>query len=236
MIFARMNNAISHLLPKICEHPLNIALLKGTLPRHVFRFYLEQDYFYLSDFAQALNITAKKLSSKKHADELTAFSREIIQSRENLHLKYLGEPRSSRFFQPQRLNTAKIPVISFYTKHLLTTARTSTPAEAIASIIPCPLLYCTAGIKMLANPDFTVKNPYYSWILSYSNQQFTSAGKSMVRIAEELGNKTPCPIIKENMISAFVKSAEYEILFLDSVYKNMDAANESHMQNTRAFK
>lgn len=231
MSFMRMRNAVTHLIPKVYNHPVNEALFDGTLPWHVFRFYLEQDYLYLHDFSKALMLVSNKLASDKHANSFKIFSEEALDTQRNLHLKYLGEPRSLRLFSSRQFSEKKIPIISDYTTDLITTANDSPTEEAVAGLIPCFWLYNAVGKKMLNSPGYNIHNPYHLWIMSYSSEQFTSSTKLIIQIADELANATSCPIRKKNMVAAFVKSTKYEILFLDSVYKKMDISNKPIAQN-----
>lgn len=230
MSFARMYNAISHLLPKALNHPVNEGILNGTFPWHAFRFYIEQDYLYLHDFSKALMIVSNKLTSDKHANEFKIFSEEALDTQRNLHLKYLGEPPSLRLFSSRQFPVKKIPIISQYTKHLY--SATNLPAEeAVPTFIPCYLLYYLLGKKMLDTPSYNTQNPYHLWILSSTSVQFTSSVKSIIQISDELANSVSCPVRKQNMVSAFVKSTQYEICFWDSVYKKMDPQNEPISKN-----
>ena len=226
MSFLRMRSAISHLLPKIYEHPFNKALYQGILPKRIFRFYLEQDALYLHDFSKALMLTSHRCSDPNHAKQFKTLAEEILDTERNLHFKYLGDTRSPGLFNFKKTPIEKIPVVSEYTQHLLRAAKTSPVEEAVASFIPCFWIYSDLGRRMPSMPDYSINNPYHSWIASYSNDQFTSASKSIIETAEELYNSISCPIKHRNMVSAFVKSTEYEILFWDSAYKKMEQSNE----------
>ncbi len=217
MPFLRMRNAISHLLPKIYEHPFNRELYQGTLPKETFRFYLEQDALYLRGFSKALMLTSSRLTATRHAEQFKLFSEEALDTERNLHTKYLGNTRSSGLFY---IRKTPIKAISDYTQHLLNTAKNFPIEEAVASLIPCFWIYSDLGKKMSTYKIET--NPYRSWILSYSNIQFTKAAEAIIQIADELGDT---PIKQNKMISAFIKSTEYEILFWDNAYKAMEQSN-----------
>lgn len=230
MSFMRMSSAVSHLLPRVYEHRFNQKLVTGTLPRNTFRFYIEQDFLYLSDFAKALRVISHRLIMETHAREFEKFSGQVVEAQQSLHGEYLREAQSFQLFQSIKTPVKKIPIISDYTNHLLLGANHSPIEIAVASLIPCFWLYSELGKKMLAEPNYNRNNPYHLWISSYSNKEFISSTESIIKIAEELSNSISCPVMKESMVSAmvsaFVKSTEYEILFLDDVCKEMDKSNE----------
>lgn len=223
MIFLRMQSAVSHLISNIHEHPFNRELSQGTLPKKIFRFYLEQDALYLRDFSKVLMLVSYRFTTAEHAQQLKMIAEEIIDTERNLHFKYLGIPKSPRLFHP---SIEKTPVVSDYTKHLLKTANTSPIEVAVASIIPCFWIYNELGKKILSTPSYNKNNPYHIWISSYTNNQFRSAAESIIQITNGLGNVISCPIRQNNMVSAFVKSTEYELLFWDNVYKTIEQPKE----------
>ncbi len=234
MIFPELCGAVSHLLPKIHDHQFNKNLCLGTLPKKIFRFYLEQDALYLSDFSRALMLTSNRLSTDKHITQFKRLSHEILDTERNLHFKYLGELRSPGLFGARNISLEKISVVADYTQHLLRTASDSPVEEAVASFIPCFWIYGDLGKKMLSMPNYNASNPYHAWISSYSNNQFTSAGKSIVETAEELVSTISCAVKKNNVVSAFVKSTEYELLFLNHISEKMEDANA--LQREHQFK
>lgn len=216
MCFMRMRHAASHLDSKIFEHPFNKELHLGTLPKPIFRLFLEQDALYLTDLANALELIAKRTPIDKHAKQLNLFSENIYRAQKNLHFNYLGQSQSPGFFNSNK-SIEKIPVISDYTHYLIKTAMHSPLEIAIASLIPCFWIYSQLGKKMAENP--IQANPYHAWISSYSRPNFILSGVLLISIMEELGDAITCPIKQANMVSAFVTSTKFELAFWDEVYQ-----------------
>lgn len=219
---SRMHRAVSHLLPKIYQHPFNQALYQGTLSRDIFRCYVEQDALYLADFANALRVVSSRFNNSQYAQKFNVIAKEIIDTERNLHFKYLGEPRAPRLFSHQRKVKEKIPAVSAYTGYLLATVTHRSLEEAVACLVPCFAIYNQLGDKMRVQGD----HPYSNWIRSYSNEQFTAATKSMIQIVNEMGETVSCPGQQNKMISAYVTSTQHEIAFWDSVYPNIGQQNE----------
>ncbi len=216
MPFSKMREAILPLLPRIVEHPFNKELSEGTLPKRIFRFYVEQDALYLSDFGRALNLISKRCITPSHTKHFRLLADQILHTEKNLHLKYLGKYHSFNLFQDRR-KPEKIPAVSNYTNHILNKAQNGTLEEAIASVMPCFWIYNHLGKKMTTLPSYHIHNPYYAWISSYSTEQFTHAGKKLIQIIEELESENSS-YAQQNTISAFIQSTEYELLFWDSAY------------------
>lgn len=225
MKFDQLRHAIAHLLPRLYEHPFNQALMKGSLERYRFKFYLEQDFLYLNDFAKALLITSSRMTRQEHSSELKKFSNEVTSTQYNLHRKYLGESQSFRFFQRRDGCSKKIPVIENYTNHLILSSRVDPVGVAIASLVPCFYLYNEFGRKMINEMNHSHLNPYELWILSYSNKQFSCATQSIIRIFEEVSSSISDEE-QNSLVLAFTKSTEFEISFLDSIFEMQEQSNE----------
>lgn len=223
--FDQLRHAISHLLPRLYEHPFNQGLIRGNLERFRFKFYLEQDFLYLNEFSKALMLASSRVTRCEHASELKKFSNEVSSFQYTFHRKYLAEFQSFRFFNSREGFLNKIPVIENYTNHLLFSAQVAPVEVAIASFVPCFYLYNELGIKMLREMNRSHLNPYELWILSYSNKQFSCATQSIIRIFEEVSSSISLEEAK-SIVHAFTTSTEFEISFLDSVFEIQEQANE----------
>lgn len=225
MKFDQLRHAISHLLPRLYEHPFNQALMTGSLERYRFRFYLDQDFLYLNDFAKSLMVTSSRMTRYEHSSELKKFVNEVTSTQYNLHREYLGESQSFRFFQPGEGYSKKIPVIEKYTNHLLFSSRVAPIEVALASLVPCFYLYNEIGLKMLREMNHSHLNPYKLWILSYSHKRFSYATQSIIRIFEEVSSSISDEE-QNSVVLAFTKSTEFEISFLDSIFEMQEQSNE----------
>ena len=203
-----------YLFEKIHTHPFNIALGNGTLSMHTFRSFLQQDRLYLLDFSRALQRTAMRLPNPQHQGLFYQLSAEARKTQINLHNKYLLHQQTPTLFQSTQLPTSKIPVIFYYTEHLLTLATRSPVDVAVASLIPCFFIYSTLGLHMRTH--ITNRNPYRLWIESYSSDQFLLSTQSIIQIINELGGDPGCSD-DQIIIAAFIKSIEFEISFWDSI-------------------
>lgn len=226
MTYARMYNVVSRVMPTIYHHTFNQQLNAGTLPAKTFRLYLEQDALYLSDFSKALHLTSKRLPCNQHAAQFKKFSEDIFQSECKLHRRYLSQVDSVRLFRSSKSPVEKIPVIAHYTAYLLKAAQTAPIEVAVASMVPCFWIYNELGKKMVSHNN-SMNHPYRDWIASYSSERHDHAVRSIIRIAEELGDTTLCTIKQKAMVTAFTKSIEFEIGFWDSVCEKMKFINSS---------
>ncbi len=64
---------VSEVYKAIIEHPFNQELAQGTLSKSAFACYIEQDSFYLNEFARCHAIVASKIPTE-HVRTFLAFS------------------------------------------------------------------------------------------------------------------------------------------------------------------
>jgi thiaminase (transcriptional activator TenA) len=61
-------------------------------------------------------------------------------------------------------------------------------------------------------------NPYRAWIDTYSDAAFGAAVRTVIGITDRAAAGTTAAV-RERMMSAFVRSSQYEWLFWDSAYQ-----------------
>lgn len=221
MLFQKMRLAITPHLTAIHMHPFNIDLGNGTLPKPVFRAFIEQDRLYYLDFSKALKQTATRLTHKEHQRLFFNLSDDILKTEAKLHQKYLAKNQFLSLFQPTHIATEKNMQITQYTEYLLATSSNAPIEVAVASVLPCFYIYSELGQQMKLN--LKENNPYRLFIGSYSSERFLSSTQSIINTVHELENKLGF-LEEKQMIEAFIKSTEFEISFWDSLYKTRRSA------------
>lgn len=215
MLFKKISEAIKPHLLKMHNHPFNIGLHRGTLPRSTFRNFLEQDRLYLKDYSNALKRIAIRLNNKQHQKLFHQLSEDTFKTHITLYPKYLPKSYPPSFFHCAQLPTTKILAVSNYTDYLLNVAKSAPIEIAVASLVPCFYLYSEVGLKLRS----TVRpnNPYKNWLESYSDASNLLSTQLAMNTLQELAFESSS-IEQKNMISAFVKSTEFELAIWDSIY------------------
>lgn len=209
-------------LAKIYAHSFNHELCAGTLRRDVFTSYLEQDALYLRDFSKALHVLANRFSDEPSKKLFEHLSKQMIQAELKVHKTHLGRVQRNTFFSSSpNILRPKTRIISDYTLHLLRTTNVAPLAEAVASCVPCFLVYKELGDQMKdrCDPD----NPYNDWIRSYRSPKFVAATSSIVEKLNELASQTNCPKSLEKINASFLSSLMYELHFFDTAHSLEDA-------------
>ncbi len=206
--FCRLQSATQTHMYKIHKHPFNLALEQGSLPLQSFREFLEQDKLYLQDFSRALDCVAQRMENIQQRDIIQNIADDILKAEINFHHKYLRHYPSPNFFQPQLKN----PTVASYTQFLLCNAQSVSIHVAIASLVPCFYIYSQLGLHM----QIQSPNPFQSWLASYTNPRFLNTTQEIIRLTNDLAKDVNSEA-QEQMITAFIKSTEFEIKFWDSI-------------------
>jgi len=150
------------------------GLKTGNLPKHIFREYLAQDYFFLETFAKAYGLAVSKskdkYSIKTLSELLMGVSEELI-----LHETYAKEwdiDLSNNYIKKATKN---------YTDFLDDTSKRLSSVEIMFAMTPCMRLYSWIG-KSLYEEDFN--NKYKEWIITYSDKSFENLVNSLENLIE----------------------------------------------------
>lgn len=206
----------SHITPiydAILAHPFNQELMRGSLSRERFEFYIKQDALYLMDFAKALSVLAAKSDGANRIIDFIKFAEGAIVAERGLHEFYLE-------FYGTTLDVSYAPACFAYTNYMLGTASLRSYEEGIAALLPCFWIYREVGNHIFATasslPSYS-SNPYKKWIEMYSSAEYSAVVDKMIAITDEVGAGTT-ETLRKKMREAFVYSSRLEWLFWESAY------------------
>ncbi|HXA20726.1 MAG TPA: thiaminase II [Acetobacteraceae bacterium] len=196
--------------------PFNTELAAGTLSRERFQGYIVQDALYLAQYSRVLALAGVK---GPDGATLQAFGRcavEAVAVEQALHERYLQEFG----IDPARLADAEpSPDCHGYTSFLLATAYHDPWEVSVAALLPCFWIYWDVGSRIAkrAAPD----NPYRAWIDTYADEGFGEAVRMVIGITDRAASATT-ESVRVRMMTAFVRSTQYEWLFWDGAYQQRD--------------
>lgn len=191
--------------------PFNTELAAGTLGRERFQHYITQDALYLGQFSRALALAAAKAPEAAIMQNFMQSALGAIAVERALHERYLREFGAD----PAALATAEpAPDCLAYTSFLLATAYHEPWEVLVAALLPCFWIYWDVGRTIAANS--TPENPYRAWIDTYADPQFGEAVERVIAIADQAA--AAAPAVRERMLAAFTRAAQYEFSFWDGAY------------------
>jgi thiaminase/transcriptional activator TenA len=193
--------------------PFNTELAAGTLSRERFQGYIVQDALYLGQYSRVLALAGVK---GPDGATLQAFGRcalEAVAVEQALHERYLQEFG----IDPARLTDAEpSPDCLGYTSFLLATAYHDPWEVLVAALLPCVWIYWDVGSRIARHAE--ANNPYRAWIDTYADEGFGEAVRMVIGITDRAASSTTSAV-QERMMTAFVRSTQYEWLFWDGAYQ-----------------
>ena len=207
--YETINNKTEVILNQIKEHPFIVKLMDGSLPNDIFRFYINQDALYLSEYKNVLAILGSKCQDENDTQFFLDSATGIINVEDVLHQKFLKN---------NEINNEPSPTCELYTSYLSRIVNTKSIEEGIAAVLPCFTIYKEVGDYIKENQTNIKDNPFQNWIDTYGGEDFAKSVKSAIHIANlhaENANKNTL----NKMNVAFQKASKLEWMFWDSAYK-----------------
>ncbi|MEQ9162499.1 MAG: thiaminase II, partial [Ilumatobacter fluminis] len=184
------------------------AMADGTLPPDAFRYYIEQNLYYLPEYARAMGLGLARATSDA---VMARFARSLAQIVD----VELGNNQALRDAVVDlgagdhggALEMA--PATQAYTNFLLATASTGDEVDVLAAILPCAWSYREIAIQY-RDP---VQHPVYSdWLRFFSSDEYSNY---LERLLDELDDLVG-PVAPERLSRLghlFRTGARYELAF-----------------------
>jgi thiaminase (transcriptional activator TenA) len=203
---ARLRQAIDAL-------PFNTELAAGTLSRARFQGYIVQDALYLGQYSRILLMAGVRGTDSEALRTFGSCALEAVAVEQALHERYLTEFG----VDPKRLEDAEpSPDCLGYTSFLLATAYHDPWEVLVAALLPCFWIYWDVGTRVAHHA--AKDNPYRAWIDTYADDAFGEAVRTVIGITDKAADATTAAI-RARMMTAFIRSTQYEWLFWDGAYQ-----------------
>lgn len=213
----RLRAACDTVWRSLHEHPFIRELADGTLPPEKFRFFLEQDDFYLREYARCLAFGAGKATTERELRYFTADLNQVLDDELPSNRALLD--RVIELGAEDRGGAREMaPATLAYTSYMNALALRGGPLEIMACLLPCAWSYVdiATGIRSGERPAHPV---YDGWIGYFSQPStvalLTSMREDFDRLVDE---ETSGPRIEE-LASTFRTSARLELSFWEMAYR-----------------
>jgi thiaminase/transcriptional activator TenA len=213
---ARLREQCDSIWAGLHAHPFLGELTRGILPLEAFRFFIEQDLFFLPEFARCMAMGAAK---SRGEDELEFFTRQLdgIIRLEIPSNRRLLEQVIALGAEDRGGSRAIAPANLAYTSFLLATAAAGGPLEIIAAILPCSWSYVeiARGLK-----DELTEHPVYSdWVGFYLEDTEAELVLDMRETFDNLTREAaPNELKRQQLTEIFMMSSRLEGMFWEMAY------------------
>jgi thiaminase (transcriptional activator TenA) len=188
----------------------NRELAAGTLDEARFRFYIEQDALYLDQYARILVMAGARGPDGVTLRLFGEWALEAVAVEQALHGQYLTR------FGAGAAPVEPSPDCLSYTSFLLATAYHDPWEVLMAALLPCFWIYWDVGNAI--GREAAADNKYRAWIDTYSDAGFGDAVRAVIAATDKAAANATDKI-RDRMMTAFIRSSQYEYLFWDGAYQ-----------------
>ena len=213
-LFARLHERAAPLRDRVYAHPFVGGLGDGSLAEDRFRYYMEQDYLFLIEYARVLALAAAR------ADDLTVAGRfaDLVQLTLNVEMELHRQAAWRAGVSPEALEAAApAPTTRAYTNHLRLTAETGDLTAIVAAILPCAYGYWEIASRLRANEGWDRHPLYADWIRIYTSDEYEAVALWLAELLDRLpgagGEREPA------LWETYLVSQRYEYLFWEMAYR-----------------
>ena len=196
-------------------HPFVSGIGDGTLPEERFRFYVRQDYLFLTDYGRLLALGAARAPRLEWMRRFAALAQAVLETEMDLHRQF-----AARWgITVEQLETERTaPATDAYCDYLLRTAALGDFAELAAALLPCMWSYAEIGQRLAAAglPDH---EGYAEWIAMYAGDDFEQLASWSRELTDAAAAEVAGPG-RRRMHAAFRASSEHELAFWDSAWSH----------------
>jgi thiaminase/transcriptional activator TenA len=193
------------------DHPFVVELAEGRLDDAAFRYWIEQDYRYLLDYARLFAVAGARARDEGTMTDLLDVAHTTLSHEMDLHREFAADYGVSR---ADLEGVEKAPTCEAYTSYLLRTAYEGSIAEISAALFPCGQGFLDVGEHAAALA--TEEHRYTPWIETYTGEEFREVVGTMRAFVDRCGEQYPGE--REAMREAFLTSARFEYQFWEMAY------------------
>jgi thiaminase/transcriptional activator TenA len=191
----------------------NRELAAGTLDETRFRFYITQDALYLDQYARILVMAGARGPDGATLRLFGECALEAVAVEQVLHSQYMTQ------FGVDPVDAEPSPDCLGYTSFLLATAYHEPWEVLMAAVLPCFWIYWDVGNAIAR--EAAADNKYRAWINTYSDEAFGNAVRAVIAATDKAADDGT-DAVRARMMTAFIRSSQYEYLFWDGAYQQRD--------------
>jgi len=188
----------------------NRELAAGTLDQARFQFYITQDALYLDQYARILAMAGARGPDGATLRLFAESALEAVAVEQVLHSQYMTQ------FGVDLSDVGPSPDCLSYTSFLLATAYHEPWEVLMAALLPCFWIYWDVGNAIAR--EAAADNKYRAWIDTYSDEGFGKAVRAVIAATDKAA-ACATDFVRGRMMTAFIRSSQYEYLFWDGAYQ-----------------
>ncbi|WP_105956990.1 thiaminase II [Apilactobacillus quenuiae] len=219
MFSDELKQSANPILQSIFKHQFIEGIKNGKVDDSILKFYVEQDYQYLSEF---MKIYASIIPLLKDRNDIRFFNNNIdfILNDEIHHHKIFCKVANLKYEDLK--NATPSPKAYLYQLHMYKAVNSGQILNILAALLPCPWTYNEIAKKIMQSNINLDKNPFKDWINFYLEEDQDNSLTNrlfimLVKFANNLNNEK-----LDEAKSYFLKSCELEWQFWQQAFYKED--------------
>ena len=196
------------------EHPMVTQLGEGTLDEAPFRYWVRQDYVYLTEYSRVFALGAANAPDLARMGRFAELLDATLNTEMDLHREYAADFGISA---TDLESTDPSPTTRAYTDFLVRVAATGTFGDLVAALLPCMWGFHETAVRLRADglPD---EERYAEWIRTYSDEDFAALAEWCKDLMADVAAESTAAD-RERYRDLFRTSARYEYRFWDAAWR-----------------
>lgn len=208
-------NAATPVFDKITAHPFITEMMDGTLPMDKFMYYIRQDSLYMKHYSEVMSFMADRIPEPEISSLFRKLAEDNIEAEKEMH-KFFVSPGTDSAGSEMLSDEKMSPTCLLLVSHLRMQAASPSLEVAMASVLPCFLVYQRTGEHIFRGCR-REGNPYMKWIETYAADEFDTSVSALMSICDNMA--ASCPGQADAMTEAFVMGTKMEWMFWDAAYR-----------------
>ncbi len=198
-------------------HPFVAGIGDGSLPEDRFRFYVRQDYLFLTDYGRLLALAAARAPRLEWMRRFAALAQAVLETEMDLHRQFAARWGITA---EQLESETTAPATDAYCDYLLRTAALGDFSELAAAVLPCMWSYSEIGRHLAAAGALGSEptQPYAEWVEMYASDEIGELAAWCRELTDAAAAEVAGPG-RRRMHDAFRASSEHELAFWDSAWR-----------------
>lgn len=199
------------------QHPFITELSEGILPLDKFRFFLEQDIFYLEEYARCLAMGAAKSRTERELRYFTSDLNKVLDAEIPSNRSLLAQVIELGA-EDRGGSVTKAPANVAYTSYMHSLSLRGGPLEIMASLLPCSWSYVEIATALRERAAIT--HPVYGgWIAYFTLPQNVAMVADMRRDFDALVlEEATTEARRREIAQIFATSSRLERAFWEMAY------------------
>jgi thiaminase (transcriptional activator TenA) len=198
------------------EHPFVCGIGDGTLELPKFKFWVRQDYVFLTEYSRLLALAAARSPDLQTMRRFATLLKVTVESEMSLHRNYAAEFQISG---EELEKEPPAPATRAYTDFLLRVATMGDFGELAAALLPCMWAFSEIGQRLTQLPKPSDER-CAKWIAMYSSPEFAALAEWCRELVDRLAQGLPERELHK-LEDAFLTSSRYELQFWEMAW-NME--------------